>query len=320
MRIRDREWTIDSMINEFLNKRWMIDMGAGKIGRTYGISRDLVKEARNRARTTIRSDRRKSLPKVLIFDIETSLLEAYVYQKSVWKANIGDDQVISQWFMLTWSAKWLFDDKVMSARLSRKEALDEDDTRIVGDLWNLFDEADIIIAHNGGNFDIPNMNTRFVVNGFPPPSSYQMIDTLKVARKEFGFTHNSLNALARVFEIDGKIETNFELWKRCKRGEDKALREMETYNKKDVTILEAVYLKVRPWIKSHPNVGLFVSADEKNCPYCGSEEVVTDGNHYYTMTGKYETYVCTKCGGVSRGRTTVVNKEQRKNLIVSTAR
>lgn len=320
MRLKDRKWDKESLIQEFLNKKWMIDMGSGKLARIYGTDRDLIKEARREARVISKAEKSKHLPKILIFDIETAPLEAYVYQKEVWKAAVADDKIISQWFMLSWSAKWLFDRKVMSDALTSKEAVDEDDNRIVGSLWNLFDDADIIIAHNGGAFDIPNMNTRFVVNGYPPPSAYQMIDTLKVARREFGFTHNSLNALAKVFDVDEKIETNFDLWKRCKRGDEKALKEMEKYNRKDVTILEEIYLRIRPWIKSHPNVGLFVHTDDPVCPYCGSEDVAPDGGHYYTMVSKYETYTCKKCGGVSRGRTSIVEKSKRKNLIVSIAR
>ena len=320
MKLKDKNWDLDDLVNEFLNKRWMIDMGAGKLSRIYGVQRDLIVEARKKARELVKLEKRKHLPKILIFDIETAPLEAYVYQKEVWKARVADDKIISQWFMLSWSAKWLFDDVVMSKAVSGKEAIDEDDRRIVGGLWSLFDQADIIIAHNGGAFDIPNMNTRFVVNGFPPPSAYQMIDTLKVARREFGFTHNSLNALAKVFGVDEKIETNFDLWKKCKRGDAKALKEMERYNRRDVTILEEVYLRIRPWIKSHPNVGLFVNSDEPVCPYCGSEEVIEDDNHYYTMTGKYATYVCKRCGGISRARKTSFDKEKAKNLIVSIAR
>jgi DNA polymerase elongation subunit (family B) len=262
----------------------------------------------------------RKLPKILVFDIETAPLEAYVFQKSVWKANVAEDQVIGEWFMLTWSAKWLFNENVMSAKLTGREALEENDSRITAKLWALFDEADIVIAHNGGNFDVPNMNTRFIVNGFPPPSSYQIIDTLKIARKEFGFTHNNLNALARVFGFDGKIETNFQLWKDCKHGSDKALAEMETYNKRDVTVLEEIYLKLRPWMKSHPNVGLFMESDIPRCPYCGSDAVRLDGEYYYTMTGKYPTYRCNSCDGISRGRKTSISKEKSQNLIVSIAR
>jgi hypothetical protein len=321
MRIKGQEWTFDMMVQEFIDRRYMLNMGSGKLARRYRVDRQLIKNARDEARKIIARKTPRKFPKILVFDIETSPLEAYVWQKEVWKAHIGDDKLISNWFAISWSAKWLFDNEIMGDVLTVEEVLSEDDERIVKSLWDLFDEADIVIAHNGGQFDIPNMNTRFIVNGLQPPRAYQMIDTLKVARKQFGFTHNSLNALAKVFGISVKIETNFELWKRCKHGDASALKEMLRYNKRDVSILEEVYLKIRPWIKSHPNIGLFLESNERKCPVCGSP-VEPDGSYYYTMTGKYPTYKCTNeaCGSISRGRKSVYDKEKNKNLNVSLAR
>lgn len=260
------------------------------------------------------------LPKVLVFDIETSPLQAYVWQQNVWKANIPETNVISEWFMLTWSAKWLYDDTVMSDRLTGTEALNEDDHRIVKGLWELLDKADIVISHNGDRFDVPNMNTRFIVNDLPPTSPYQSIDTVRIARKQFGFTHNNLNALARVFGFPAKLDTNFELWKRCVAGEEKALREMEVYNQGDVELLEKVYIKLRPWIKSHPNLALYTLSDGTICPNCGSDEIKwLPDKFYYTMTNRYPIFVC-KCGAYGRSRFGDTDKEFRKTLGVSVAR
>jgi len=254
-------------------------------------------------------------PKILLLDIETTPLEAYVFQMSVWKANINTDAVISEWFMLTWSAKWLLSPEVMSMRLTPDEVAHEDDSRIATVLWDLLNEADIVIAHNGDRFDIPNMNTRFILAGLGPTTPFQTIDTLLVARKQFGFTHNSLNALAKQFGFPVKIETNFALWKRCKNGDRDALMEMEVYNRHDVEILEEVYLKLRPWIKSHPNVGLYMEASTEVCPNCGSDHIATIG-HYYTQVGKYEALRC-ECGAIARRRVSVIPLEKRKSLTVS---
>jgi len=46
-------------------------------------------------------------PRILLLDIETSLLLANVFQKQVWKARIGSNLIVSDYYMLTWSAKWL---------------------------------------------------------------------------------------------------------------------------------------------------------------------------------------------------------------------
>jgi RNase P subunit RPR2 len=256
-------------------------------------------------------------PNVLLFDIETSPLKAYVFQKSVWRTNVGSDQVISEWFMLTWSAKWLFSDDVMSNKLSSDEAKKEDDSRLVKSLWNLLDKADIVIAHNGDGFDIPNMNTRFIIGNLPPPSPYQTIDTMLIARKQFGFTHNSLSALARVFGFPPKVETDFELWKRCVDGDEEALKYMQEYNIGDVDLLERVYLKLRPWIRNHPNIGLYIDSKESVCPNCGSSELTPlEGKYHFTQVSKFPLFTCNSCHAYGRVRTSDVSKEVRKNLTV----
>lgn len=260
------------------------------------------------------------LPKILVFDIETSPLQAYVFQSQVWNARISDDAVLSQWFMLSWAAKWLFDTEIMADGLTGREALKEDDKRISKSLWKLLNEADIVIAHNGDRFDVPNLNTRFVVNGLNRPAPYQSIDTLKVAKKQFGFTHNSLNALAKVFGFDVKLETDFELWKRCVAGDEEALVYMKDYNKGDVQLLEDVYLKLRPWINSHPNIGLYLLSDGEVCPNCGSSEISwVKGKYYYTQTSRFPVYTC-KCGAYGRSRKSDLSKEVSKKLGVGLAR
>lgn len=258
-------------------------------------------------------------PKILIFDIETSPLKAYIFATRLWNTNVNEEQVLSQWFALCWSAKWLFDDKIMSDRLTSDEAKREDDSRIVKSMWSLLNEADIVVAHNGDRFDVPNMNTRFIVNGLPPTSPYQTIDTCSVAKRQFGFSHNNLNALAKVFGFKVKLETNFELWKRCVDGDEKSLKIMQIYNRRDVETLEEVYLKIRPWIRSHPNLGLYVDAIEPVCSNCGSRNVIKSDKFYYTMVGKYELYRC-ECGAYIRVRTSSLSKDKKKNLLVSIAK
>ena len=240
--------TRDEFVELLKQKPYMMDMGAGKLSRQYKLTREEVYEAKK----ITRNNRLSKLPRILFLDIETTPLEAFVWQMQVWRANVKDDAVISRWFMLTWSAKWLFSSDTMSMRLTSDEVKAEKDGRIVDGLWKVLNEADIVVAHNGDRFDIPNINTRFIINGLSPTKPYSTIDTLRIAQKQFGFSHNSLNALARVFELPEKIDTDFDLWVRCKNGEEKALKKMENYNRRDVEVLEEVYLKIRPWIKGHP--------------------------------------------------------------------
>jgi rubredoxin len=252
------------------------------------------------------------LPNILILDIETAPLKAFVWRR--WKQDIHLDQTISEWYMLTWSAKWLGDDKVMSARLTGEESLKENDERIVKELWDLINDADIVIAHNGDKFDIPKINSRFIINNLPPTSFYQQIDTKKVAAKQFGFSSNKLDALATYFNIPNKIKTDMELWVDCVNGSDEALKKMEIYNIEDVNILEKVYLRLRGYIKNHPNVTLYDDVSDPNrCPTCGSSKKQEE-DYYYTTVGQFQVYRCLSCGALYRSRKAVKRGVVTANL------
>ena len=293
-------------------------MGANSIARIHNLDPQDVRTARNelkKAKLLQQREAPKKEVKILLFDIETSPLKVYVWRR--WMQNVYLDQTIAEWFMICWSAKWLGSDEVFSECLTPEEILSEDDTRISKQLWLLMDQADIVIAHNGKKFDVPKMNSRFILAQLPPPSSYIQIDTKEVAAKQFGFSSNKLDALAGYFGIEHKDDTDFELWVRCMKGEQEALDYMESYNRKDVVILEKVYLKLRPWIKNHPNIGLYLEKDEMVCPSCGSKHLEEDGSFYYTTANKYVVMRCTGCGALSRMRNTAYPKDKKKNLTLS---
>ena len=303
---------LEKILKLFKEKPYLVGMGAGKISKRYNISIEDIMKAR---KVLQKEKNKKREAKILIFDIETSPLRAYVWSR--WKQNIFLEQTISEWFMISWSAKWLNSSEVLSECLTPEEIVKENDDRIVKDLWSLIDQADIVVAHNGKNFDVPKMNARFILAGLPPTSPYIQIDTKEVAAKQFRFSSNKLDALAGYFNIDHKDDTDFELWVRCLNGEQEALDYMEKYNRNDVLILEKVYLKLRPWIKNHPNIGLYLEEDNMVCPTCGSKHLSEDNSFHYTSVNKYKVMRCDDCGAISRLRTTAYPKDKRNNLITS---
>ena len=255
--------------------------------------------------------------RILLFDIESAPMEVYVWQ--LFKNNyINPDNVIKDWSVLTWSAKWLFEPNVMSAKVSGQEAIDREDKSTVKKLWHLLDEANIIIAHNGARFDVRKMNARFALNGLTPPLPYRIIDTLKVARQQFAFSSYKLDYINKLFGLSEKSHPGWDVWKRCVHGDEEALREMNEYCDRDVMILEELYLQIRPWIKGHPNMGLYIDTDEKVCTHCGNENL-TWGGAYTTGVGAYAAFRCNKCGAIGRSRTSALTQEDRKNLVAPVA-
>lgn len=259
-------------------------------------------------------------PKILIFDLENSPAEGYFW--GLFKQNIGIDAVKENNFLLCWSAKWLLSDNIISDRLTSDEVKRKDDRRIVEHLLELFNEADIVVAHNAYGHDVPLADTRFLVHQLPPHSPVQIVDTLKVAKKQFKFISNKLDFINKVLGLDVKIHTGgMPFWVDCLNGDEDKLKEMSVYCDNDVKILEEMYLRIRGWIKNHPNINVYTDIKDECCPNCGSNSLNWSGRHKYaTSANLYPTAQCNNCGAWVRDRTTELSKEQRDNLIVSIAR
>jgi DNA polymerase III epsilon subunit-like protein len=255
--------------------------------------------------------------KILILDIETAPIRAKVW--GIWNQNISIDQIESDWFILTWAAKWLFEEKTYSAALTAKEAVAQDDSRILKGIWEMLNEADIIVAHNGDKFDLPKLNTRFLLNKMNPPLPYQSIDTLKHIKRNFAFTSNKLEFVNRMLGLPRKSKHDgFELWSKCYAGDEEALNKMLDYNVNDVVILEETYLRLRPWIKPHPNTALFIlDENEHRCPTCGSNKLEDEGKKYYTTVNAYSQFRCTNCGAIGRKRSSDLTVKERRLILSS---
>lgn len=301
--------TAIEIADKYRDKPYFIKMGAGKLAKRNHVDRQTIYEAK-RILLDEKQKTYRDLPKILLLDTETAPVEAYVF--SLWKQNIAWDHTNGHWFMLCWSAKWLYDAEIMGDRLTGEEALKEDDSRIMRSLWALFDEADIVIAHNALGADIPWVNTRFLMNGLKPPRPYRIIDTLQVARKKFGFMSNKLDALCEYFGFPHKLDTDFELWRKCVHGDEESLAYMQEYNKNDVKMLELVYLKLLPWIPNHPPLGNLVDSTAMICPHCGSVHMQKIDGFYTTQVSRYELFRCEDCGAVARGRDNLNKKNDVK--------
>lgn len=291
------------ILQKFKDHPYMVRMGAKKLAKRLKTTVEKIREARRLYHSSSKGEKKV---KILILDIETSPMKAWVWRR--WKENIYLEQTIQEWFMLSWSAKWLGEES-FGFVLTPEEVSNEDDRRILLELYNVLNEADIVIAHNGNKFDIPKINTRFLLNNIPSPSPYRQIDTLDIVKKQFGFSSNSLDALSTFFGYDNKDPHDFMLWKSCLEGDEEALERLLKYNKKDVEILEKVYLKLRPWIKNHPNVN--VIAQEGICSHCGSNSVTElQGVYYNTQHYKYPVYRCNKCNALSRSKIRLSKKQE----------
>lgn len=236
-----------------------------------------------------------------MFDVENAPSLGWFYD--LWKEGNIVGTKAEQYF-LSFAYKWLGDSKVKSCALPDFKGYkpgSEDDKALIKELWRLFDEADILIAHNGDRFDIRKANARFAYYNLPPPSPYKTVDTLKIAKRYFNFTSNKLDSLGDYLGYGRKmVHTGFNLWKGCMTGDPQAWKTMVAYNKRDVVLLEQIYLHFRPWTTTHPNVAVMSQAPT-NCPNCGSSNLKKEGFDYTKSGGQKQRYSCKECYSWSLG-------------------
>jgi hypothetical protein len=198
---------------------------------------------------------------------------------------------------LSFSYTWLDKNKVHTFALPDYKNYKKDrrdDSALCRDLWELMASADIIVAHNGDQFDLKTSNARFVINGLTPAPSFKSFDTLKIARRHFRFSSNKLDNIARALKIGRKLHhTGKDLWVRCLNGEPAAWDTMRRYNAQDCRLLEAVYLRLRAFAPSHPNLNLYTNASA--CPTCQSADIKKRGLHYLKSTVR-QRMRCNDCG------------------------
>ncbi len=239
-------------------------------------------------------------PKIAIIDIETAPSLGYVWGK--WEQDVIDFE--KSWYILSFAVRWLGEKTTRVYALNdfslyKKDK--ENDLMLVKKLWEVFNEADVIIAHNGDKFDIKKSNARFLAHGITPPEPYKTIDTLKVAKKYFKLDSNRLDDLGQYLGVGRKAQTGgFKLWRDCMLGDNSAWRKMKDYNKQDVNLLNDVYLKLRPWMTNHPNMNI-LNGTQKACPICTHGKLTKRGFRI-TVLGKKQSYQCNGCGGWSVGK------------------
>ena len=261
----------------------------------------------------------RSGPRILLLDIETTPEISFNWGR--WKQYISQEQVIEHPYILTFAVRWLDTGETISRKLTDYPTLFSrdlrDDSGLVRDLWQLLEQADIVVAHNGDKFDIPWVQARAIKYGLPPLNSKKFVDTLKVAKKLIRIPSNSLDSITKYYGLRPKLgNAGFPLWRSCMQGNTQAFLDMETYNRGDLDALEDVYLLFRPYMRNHPSVQLYYPDDIARCTRCGSHDLHEQQEMYHTGISSFGTVRCNSCGAVHRTRKNQRTTDQMSNTLV----
>lgn len=235
-------------------------------------------------------------PKILHLDIETA--PSNVYTWSLWPKAINPNDVIKPGYTLCWAAMWDNESKVQYAGLNTHTH-----TQMIKYMWDLLDEADIVVHYNGTKFDIPVLNKEFALLGLAPPSTYTQVDLFRTVKANFRFESNKLDFVAQQFGLGKKTaHKGMALWHGCMANNPADWKVMERYNRQDVKLLKKLYKYLLGWIPQHPNMGLYGDGLRPTCTNCGSHKVVKKGTQINTQAASYDRYKCSACGTNMRSR------------------
>lgn len=138
-----------------------------------------------------------------------------------------------------------------------KDGKRSDDSSLVADILAALESADIIIAHNGVNFDTAFLRTRAIIYGLPPVHPKKIVDPVLIARKVFRFHSNSLDSIASMLGTDfKKTPVAPTYWIRALADGDKeSLDYIMEHCIKDVYVLEEIAKKIMPYAKQIDSIG-----------------------------------------------------------------
>ena len=242
--------------------------------------------------------------KALLLDIESAPLTVFCW--GLREQDISLDQIIDTSYVLCWSAKWLGQDEMMFERTWKKK---RSSRVMIQRIHGLISEADAVITYNGIKFDLPVLNREFLLHGLPPPPPHVQIDLIKPARSRFRFASNKLDHLAGELGLGSKApHDGFMTWIRAMEMDAQAWDVMTAYNKHDVVILERLYYRLLPWLKTHPNL----SRGEIRCPNCASDKTQRRGKAR-SRTAAHQRYQCRSCG--SWFRSVASDKHERQQVV-----
>ncbi|AMR57362.1 putative exonuclease [Pseudomonas phage vB_PsyM_KIL3b] len=289
---------------------WLDGVSQRKISKLLGVPRTTVGDYIRRMGCVPYESSPAVGPKILFIDIETKPILAQVWR--LWDQNVGLNQIEQDWSILSFCAKWKGCEDVVYMDLKDQDDF-EDDSTLLDSLWRLLNEADFVVGQNSKRFDVKKINARFILNGMPKPSTFRQIDTMEIAKRQFGFTSNKLaymtDKLCTVYKkLDHQKFSGHSLWAECLKGNPEAWAEMKEYNIYDVLSLEELYDILSSWDDKLPNFDVYVDG------VLDMSEWQVDGFHYSNL-GKYKRYRNTRTGEQRRSRVNTLSKEKRESLL-----
>ena len=171
------------------------------------------------------------------------------------------------------------------------------DRELVEQICDILKDADYIVGHNGDQFDIKLIRERVMFHRLPPFPDIPTFDTKKMVKTTSHLPSNKLQIVTEFLGNGGKLAHNgTDLFINCMKGDEKAWKINEKYNKQDVDITYQDFLDILPYSKLTSAQQAFGDGIRCKNPQCLSLNL--QKSKLRKVVGGYkQQYQCQDCHG-----------------------
>lgn len=224
------------------------------------------------------------MPKILIFDIETSALECS------WGRLLSFGYMNLHW------------DKPKCLSISdyptefKKDCTN--DRRILEEAVEIISEYDVLIGWYSKRFDYAFLQTRLLGYGMNPlPTQVTHIDLWETARFKLKLFNNRLQTMQEYLGLEeSKTPLKADTWVHARAGDKASLELVREHCLADVLVTKMAYQRMQPFIHNHPCL-----REGLTCANCGGDYLIKRGI-YVTRKKHQQRLQCRDCGAWTLGK------------------
>lgn len=210
--------------------------------------------------------------KVMIYDIETSLVHALVFWTG--KKYIRHDDLEEEPKIITVSWKWLGEEEIYYLAWDK----DHCDKKLMKEFLKSYNKADMIIGYNNNNFDNRWINARAMKYDLEVNTFVKSYDIMKEEKRVFRVPSYSMDYMAKYSNVVHKQgHEGLVMWKMIQKGnkneQKEYLQKMIDYNIGDIAATEELYVRLRKYFGHKIHFGVLNGEEKYTCPNCGTSNV-----------------------------------------------
>ena len=214
----------------------------------------------------------KRMPKILIYDIEISRVEAGMWWSG--KQYVNGSQLITESKIISVAYKWFGEDEIHVLKWDKKQS----DKKLLVKFLEEYNKADMVVGFNNNTFDNKTLNARALKHNLPINTYVKSLDLMREAKRLFRLPSYSLNYIAKYLQVQTKLQhSGLQMWEDIQYGSKKEAKKtmklMLKYNRQDIVVTEEVLLKLIKYIKLPVHIGVLLGQDKATCPVCGTSNI-----------------------------------------------